>query len=248
MINPVPRDAPFGGAGSRPIFASYGDRNGKARRPPLGAVAWGLLLVGLACLGTAVAGYLDAALYQKRQGHRLEQLISQGGSGTMRHEARSPAAAVHAGPDDGLVGRIEIPSLGVSAIIAEGADKRTLGRAVGHLPETALPGDQGNIVLAGHRDTFFRSLGGVSLGDRILITTPRGRFEYEVDEVAIVNPSDVGVIAPTSGSTLTLVTCFPFHYIGPAPRRFIVRARPPMSFIHDRLHPAALDAAIRRSA
>jgi sortase A len=165
----------------------------------------------------------------------------------MRHQARSVAAGAVPGPGEGLVGRLEIPSLGLSAIIAEGADGRTLGRAVGHLPETALPGASGNTVLAGHRDTFFRSLGGVRLGDTIRVTTPEGRFEYQVDEVSIVDPDDVGVLAPSATPTLTLITCFPFHYIGPAPRRFIVRARAPMSVVHEH-HWAAPVAAARRFA
>lgn len=127
-------------------------------------------------------------------------------------------------PSKAPIGRVEIPRLGVSAIVREGVDDGTLRRAVGHVPETALPGDTGNVALAAHRDTFFRPLRNIRNGDRIHITTPDGRHEYTVDETRIVDPTDVWVLDPTPQPTLTLVTCYPFDYVGSAPRRFIVRA------------------------
>jgi sortase A len=100
-----------------------------------------------------------------------------------------------------------------------------LQRAVGHIPETALPGEMGNVVLAGHRDTFFRPLREVRPGDVITLKTPDGSFQYRVESTAVVPPSDVRVLQASSERTLTLITCFPFHYVGPAPNRYIVRAR-----------------------
>jgi sortase A len=110
-------------------------------------------------------------------------------------------------------------------MIVEGADAGTLGRAIGHLPGTALPGEAGNAVLAGHRDTFFRPLEKVRPRDRMSVVTPRGRFDYEVDDVSIVDPDRLDVLASSEAAEMTLITCYPFRYIGPAPRRFIVRAR-----------------------
>jgi sortase A len=123
-----------------------------------------------------------------------------------------------------MIGRIEIPRLGVSAVVKAGSDARTLRLAVGHIPGTALPGEQGNVGLAGHRDTFFRRLRDIRPDDRIRVVTPEGTFVYKVARTDIVMPTDVWVLDPTDRSVLTLVTCYPFSYIGSAPQRFIVRA------------------------
>ncbi len=125
----------------------------------------------------------------------------------------------------GLIGRIEIPRLRLRTIVAEGADPLVLHRAVGHLPKTAFPGEPGNVVLAGHRDSFFSSLEEVRSGDRIRITTPDGAFEYRVDAKSVVRPEQTEVLTHTSVPTLTLITCYPFHYLGPAPKRYVIRAR-----------------------
>ncbi|HEU4939040.1 MAG TPA: class D sortase [Vicinamibacterales bacterium] len=123
-----------------------------------------------------------------------------------------------------LIGRVDIPRVGVSAIVREGDDAATLRHAVGHIPDTALPGASGNAGLAGHRDTFFRGLKGIRAGDRIRMTTANGILEYTVRDTRVVDPDDVSVLRSTGRPTLTLVTCYPFYYIGSAPRRFIVQA------------------------
>jgi sortase A len=123
------------------------------------------------------------------------------------------------------MGRIDIPRLGVSAIVRAGSDTRTLRLAVGHIPGTALPGDAGNVGLAGHRDTFFRQLRNIKTDDLIRIATPDGEYAYRVERTTIVNPQDVWVLDPTDHGVLTLVTCYPFSYVGSAPQRFVVRAR-----------------------
>ena len=105
-----------------------------------------------------------------------------------------------------------------------GSDARTLQLAVGHIPGTALPGEAGNVGLAGHRDTFFRRLQNIRPDDEIRLTTPDGFFTYRVRRTVIVQPRDVWVLDPTDEPTLTLVTCYPFSYVGSAPQRFIVRA------------------------
>jgi sortase A len=123
-----------------------------------------------------------------------------------------------------LVGRLEIPRVGLSVVVAEGADDATLRRAAGHIPGTALPGRSGNVGIAGHRDTLFRSLRGIEVNDMILLTTLQGEYHYRVVSTKVVDPSDVAVLNPDGGEILTLVTCYPFYFVGPAPDRFIVRA------------------------
>jgi len=124
----------------------------------------------------------------------------------------------------GLVGRITIARLNLSVAIGEGADDAVLRRAVGHIAGTALPGQGGNVGLAGHRDTFFRPLRNIRLADTIILTTERGDFRYRVVSTKVVDPHAVEVLGPTRKEILTLVTCYPFYFVGKAPRRFIVRA------------------------
>jgi sortase A len=123
-----------------------------------------------------------------------------------------------------LVGRIEIPRLALSAVVFEGTSDDTLARGVGHLRGSARPGMGGNLVLAGHRDTFFRDLRGIKAGDEVTIKAPEGEFQYEVESTAIVYPNQTEVLKPSGDATLTLITCYPFRFIGNASERFIVRA------------------------
>ncbi len=127
--------------------------------------------------------------------------------------------------EGGIIGEMAVPRLGLKAIVAQGDSPKILQRAVGHIPETALPGETGNVVLAGHRDTFFRPLRHIRPGDVITLKTPHGDFQYRVESIAVVPPTDIRVLQPSSEKMLTLITCFPFYYVGSAPDRFIVRAR-----------------------
>jgi sortase A len=122
------------------------------------------------------------------------------------------------------IGLIEIPRLGLSSVVLEGDDTAALLLGVGHLSDTPLPWHGGNTVFAAHRDTFFRPLAHIRKHDVIRFSTADASFEYVVTELKVVPPTAVEVLEPTSGATLTLITCFPFDYIGPAPQRFIVRA------------------------
>jgi sortase A len=124
----------------------------------------------------------------------------------------------------GLMGRLEIPRLGFSIIIAEGTRESTLRRAGGHIQGTALPGGTGNIGIAGHRDTFFRPLRNIREDDVITLTTLAGEYRYRVVSTRIVDPSDTEVLNSDGREILTLVTCHPFYFVGPAPNRLIVRA------------------------
>ena len=122
------------------------------------------------------------------------------------------------------IGSIEIPRLRLSSVVLEGDDAAALLLGVGHLSDTPLPWHHGNTVLAAHRDTFFRPLAHIRKGDVIRFSTADAALEYVVKELKVVEPTAVEVLEPTSAATLTLITCFPFDYIGPAPQRFIVRA------------------------
>ncbi len=122
------------------------------------------------------------------------------------------------------VGKIEIPVLGLATRVLEGDDARTLRLAVGHIPGTAIPGPSGNVGLAGHRTTFFRSLQKIKVGDSIRYSSPAGTFTYRVVSLRVVFPSAIEVLDSTQRPSLTLVTCYPFHSIGAAPKRFIVHA------------------------
>jgi len=124
-----------------------------------------------------------------------------------------------------LVGRLEIPRVGLSVVVLDGDDERILLLGAGRMPGAARAGGAGNLVIAGHRDTFFRPLRGVRKGDQIRVTTLDGVYPYKVEWTAVVDPSDTDVLADTPEPSLTLVTCYPFQFVGPAPQRFVVRAR-----------------------
>lgn len=121
--------------------------------------------------------------------------------------------------------RLQIPRLGMSVMVHEGVHARTLSIGAGHIPGTASPGDHGNIGIAAHRDTFFRDLRKIEPEDEIFLDTLHGTYQYAVEWTAIVKPADTDVLESSDESTLTLVTCYPFYYVGSAPDRFIVRAR-----------------------
>lgn len=141
-----------------------------------------------------------------------------------REGGKPPSLGFDGAGGGSIVGRIEIPRIGLKTMILEGVSQRTLALAVGHVPGTALPGGAGNVGIAGHRDTFFRGLRGVQPGDAIVLTTLSGSYEYRVKSCEVVTPRDTRVLADSAEPSLTLVTCYPFHYLGPAPERFIVHA------------------------
>jgi len=124
-----------------------------------------------------------------------------------------------------VIGELEIPRLQLSVMVFEGDDAGILSQGAGHIPGTALPPGSGNIGIAAHRDTYFRPLRVIHANDIICLKTPAGTSQYAVTETKIVRPSEVGVLANAPGRDLTLVTCYPFYYLGNAPERFIVHAR-----------------------
>jgi sortase A len=133
-----------------------------------------------------------------------------------------PAPPVRRGD---VVGELAIPRLQVSVMVFEGDDAAILKQGAGHIPGTALPAGDGNVAIAAHRDTYFRPLRAIRANDVITLKTPAGTSWYAVSEYRIVRPSDVSVLAQAPGRNLTLLTCYPFFYVGSAPERFIVHAR-----------------------
>jgi len=190
------------------------------------AAAWterALLGGGALLLAAWATVTLEARVYGFRQERRLERILQEPRQAPPRR--RSPPRKIRPMvASEDLVGRIEIPRLGLKAIVAEGVSAGTLRRAVGHLPGTALPGGDGNVVLAAHRDTFFRPLKDVREGDDIELTTPQGRYGYKVEATQVVDPGRTDLLEADGPPRLTLVTCYPFYLVGSAPDRFIVRA------------------------
>jgi sortase A len=176
-----------------------------------------LFLTGALAVSYVALTLLHAKLYQETANRTLDKQIAA------QKQRRASVSAVVAKQGD-VLGRIEIPRLGLVVAILEGTSTRTLGLGVGHIEGTALPGEIGNAVIAGHRDTYFRALKDIRANDEIQIQTATSLSRYEVDRVRIVTPDDTGILAPYAGSGITLVTCFPFHFIGAAPNRFVVHA------------------------
>jgi sortase A len=164
---------------------------------------------------------MHAGTYQVQQNARLARLNVN--SDRLAADRPTDALAISreaAGP----IGRLEIPRIGLSAIVMEGDDENTLNVAIGHLPDTPLPWQDGNVALAGHRDTFFRPLRRIQTSDDIRLVTPRGTFRYRTTRQIVVEPDELWVLNPTPAADLTLITCYPFDFVGPAPRRFVVHA------------------------
>jgi len=197
----------------------------RIRLGPLWFARTVLLLIATACLSYYSWSVLDSKIRQAHESRDFDQAREASHAAVPPSSSRrsAPPAAQRPQPMS-TIGRISVPRLNLRAMIEEGDDDATLRQAVGHIPGTALPGSAGNVAVAAHRDTFFRGLGDLKRNDEIVVDTLNGSFRYRVDQISVVDPSNTSVLAPTVGKTLTLITCFPFHYIGPAPRRFIVQA------------------------
>jgi sortase A len=181
-----------------------------------------VLAVLLIALGSAAIAFAALALLAPE---RLQRSYIGSPSAMSTFEPGFEETGRAASPPSGTpIGVLEIPRLGLSSVVLEGDDRAELILGVGHLSDTPMPWHGGNSVLAAHRDTFFRDLEGIRVNDVIRFRTADASLEYRVTDTRIVDPDDVHVLAPTDGATLTLITCYPFRYIGPAPRRFVVRA------------------------
>ena len=227
------------------------DKNARRRgRAGLRALEWFFLIAGLAAIDCFVWINTSSVLYQAYQDWAFDQSLrglKPGLGGFIRDEAdwlfhpgreKGPVAEAPPTPKQSpgsgpvqtppaprsVIGRLAIPRLKLAVMVREGADEGTLSKAVGHIPGTALPGADGNVGLAGHRDTFFRALRNIRRDDTIELETTSGTYRYQVSSTRIVTPRDVSVLRPSGEPTLTLVTCYPFYYVGSAPKRFIVHA------------------------
>jgi len=190
----------------------------------------GAWLVGIGCLLFYAAACTQTALFQTREKaafdeallasiHSEEHDTSGWSSARVEHYQEVSGAPVTA------LARLDVPDASVSVMVLPGTDETTLNRAVGHIEGTPTPGEAGNVGIAGHRDGFFRGLKKLEAGDRLSMTTLEGVAQYEVASIEIVEPRAVEVLDQTPYDAITLVTCYPFYYVGDAPQRYIVHAR-----------------------
>jgi sortase A len=195
---------------------------------------------GVVCLGWYGYASTSAAVRQhEQQTAFLNSLVqtpaaradeapsaAPGETGTPSHDAGDPPGVALPLDEEwtGPLGLLEIPRLGVSATVMSGDDEEVLAAAAGHLPDTPRPWEAGNSAIAAHRDGLFRPLKRIRRGDVIRLRTSRGDLEYRVDELRIVMPTDLSVLEPRESDSITLITCYPFNYVGAAPKRFIVHA------------------------
>jgi sortase A len=192
-------------------FSSATQVASSPQRNILCGVCYFFLAFGILSLGYAGFVFADSHRYQALEIKKFEQ------AGRL--------VEPHLLAEGEVIGEIQVPRLGLSAIVVQGDSTASLRHAVGHLAKSALPGEWGNVALAGHRDTLFRPLRDIQVGDEIRFKTPNQSIEYVVNSIEVVAPTDTQVLEATSGHDLTFITCFPFYYVGPAPKRFIVRAR-----------------------
>jgi sortase A len=194
-----------------------------------------LLALGIALGAWCVATLIEARFVNTlRVPHQYVNVPNglPGDAGSAPRSGSATGTTGTAAPAPGTwLARLEMPTLQLEATVLEGSDDATLSRGAGHIEDTSFPDDVGNgtspgvnIGIAGHRDTIFRPLKKVHSGDPLTLTTAKGAYRYRVVKTTIVGPDDVYVLDPTPRPTVTLVTCYPFEFIGHAPRRFIVRA------------------------
>ena len=180
---------------------------------------------GLLATGAALAVWCAVVLVEARYTQNLpipKLVVTQT---VLPGEANNPGVPALPAPAPGTwIARLEVPSVALSTTVLEGTDEGTLRRGSGHIEDTPFPGQSGNIGIAGHRDTVFRPLRGIHHGDALNLTTADRVYRYKIGKTLIVGPDDVYVLDPTAHPTLTLVTCYPFEFVGHAPRRFIVQA------------------------
>jgi len=179
-----------------------------------------LLVFGLTCLGWYGLAAADAAQTQQEARAALERAIADAESAV----SENTETAANETLGSNLIGLLEIPRLGVLTAVVEGDDDNALRGTAGHLPDTPRPWEKGNSAIAAHRDGLFRPLRNIRVGDELRVHTPHGELLYEVKDTHIVRPSDLSVLQAKSEHMLTLITCYPFYYVGSAPKRFSVHA------------------------
>jgi sortase A len=182
-----------------------------------------LLLVGLFAVGIWAGSIAAKSAWQAWESRLFDHEVAKREAASRPSAAGTDKTQTDIG-DGAVVGRLSIPRLGLTAMVREGTGAGVLGVAAGHVAGTALPGQPGNVAVAGHRDTLFRDLRNIKTNDLIQFETLAGKYTYRVGSTEIVKPNDVKVLNAGSSPELTLVTCYPFNYVGSAPDRFIVKA------------------------
>lgn len=180
-----------------------------------------LFLTGVVALAAVFVVWREAVFTEIRTKGQLHELTALS---VLPGEFGPPAAVTAPDEEASFLGYLSIPRLSVSVPVLEGVDGRTLNLAAGHIPQTPLPWDPGNAAVAGHRDTVFRALKDIRAGDTLSFVSGHGVYDYRVRRVMVVAPDDIWVLQPWDRVHLTLVTCYPFTYIGPSPQRYIVQA------------------------
>jgi sortase A len=204
----------------------------RVKRPVLRRSRWLFLALAISSLGYVAFSLVAAQAFQAYENWRLNHAQKNVRQSSAVAESKVLLTSLSANSQVGhptialgsVLGRIEIGRIGVAVVIVEGASGKTLRRAVGHVPGTALPGERGNVAITGHRDTFFIALRNIREDDEVTLTTLNGSYRYRVDSMRVVEAEDTEVLNDSDESILTMVTCYPFYFIGPAPKRFIVRA------------------------
>jgi LPXTG-site transpeptidase (sortase) family protein len=189
------------------------DFRGLLRQPLRQLFSQLLVIAGLGLLTYVLIEYGSMYAGQKQLQHRWAQ-----------QNSLSPAAAPAAPADNGLT-RLSIPRIALDAVIVEGISYRKLAVAPGHIPGTPAPGELGNSVISAHRDTFFRHIYELKKGDDVIVRRSGKTFTFTVTGKKITDPDDVSVMKPTQDAQLTLITCYPTYYIGPAPERLVIFAK-----------------------
>jgi sortase A len=199
----------------------------------LGSIQRLLLILGALLIGLYVSAYLHKEVMYRAAMKRFEQIhvaqrLDESGQkvdftlwSEKRIQAYEESLSVRFKPPMAI---LRISKVNLEVPVLEGTDDLTLNRGVGHIPGTGLPGEEGNIAIAGHRDGFFRVLKDIGPGDLIEIMTANRMDIYTVDQIVLTVPNDVSVLLPRPRPSLTLVTCYPFYFIGSAPKRYIVEA------------------------
>ena len=184
------------------------------------------VIAGAAMLVWCALLVLDASWAQREARRSLEIALPVVRPPAAREvtDTEAPSLRVPVLARGAAIADLSIPRIHLSSVVLHGSDSQTLRRGPGHLEDTALPGESGNVVIAGHRDSFFRPLRNIEFGDDIFLDSPYGRFHYRVTSIRVVNPHDLSVLERTDTATLTLITCYPFWVLGNARDRFIVRA------------------------
>jgi len=175
-----------------------------------------VISLALVVIGVVLLGYVAGQYWGMYRSQKNLEAEWQRQTATVSVAGKAPVSA------DQLLTRLQIPKIQMDAIVVEGASRRELSEGPGHMKQTAQPGETGNAVITAHRDTFFRHIYELNKGDQIQVRRSGRTFTYEVTGKRIVMPEDVSVIKPTNNSQLTLITCYPTYYIGPAPKRLVV--------------------------